>query len=400
MVRERVIDYVRSMLQKGYSASVIKDAMLKYGYTSKDIEDALSAVYHPTIRHEIHLSSATILVLVFIFLSLIGVSYFYFYIPNYSAKLLDLNLEPVKTTVKAGENIVFIKELLNLGSSKRYDVVVKQEIIDPLALKIITEKTETRAIETFGSTQTKLLVPDDTKVGDYILRVIIDYDGKRAVATLPVKITVSFEEGTCSDGIKNQDEENVDCSGVCQPCEQQVVECNDNDPCTDGILKNGICANEPIIPCCGNNVCEAGEQGCALDCPVEEPPKDVTPIGTIDEIREIAKTDPGTALKQCSQIDIPDLKDTCISKVGEVQRSKDYCIQIRNERTKDLCYSNIAKSVNDNKICEEILTDGIRDSCYMTFVLDNKDYSVCDKITNKQLSQSCEYLRQLNEISK
>ncbi len=105
--------------------------------------------------------------------------------------MLDLNLEPITTTAEPGESISFLKELSNLGSLKRYDVVIKQEIINPKTGKVIAQKTETRAIETFGSTQTKILVPKDAEPGDYLARVIVEYDNQKAVATLPVKI-VSF----------------------------------------------------------------------------------------------------------------------------------------------------------------------------------------------------------------
>ncbi|MBI2656129.1 hypothetical protein HYX03_00130 [Candidatus Woesearchaeota archaeon] len=414
MVKKNLIDYVKSLMQKGYDASTIRDVLSKYRYSSAEIDEAINSSFKPTIRHEIHLSHTTVLVIVFIFASLLGIASFFYYSPNSETKLLDLNLEPVTTTAEPGESIIFLKELSNLGSSKRYDVVIKQEIIEPKTSKVITQKIETRAIETFGSTQTKILVPKDTKAGDYILRAIIEYDDKKAVATLPVKI-VEFGKSaniedfrdrgiakqfplkeTCIDGIKNQNEEGIDCGGVCKACEIQALECNDNNPCTNDVIENNACINKPIVPCCGNNVCEE-QENCAADCKKPELPAAIS-TESLDEIKELAKADPGNALKKCNQIEVPDLKDTCIGNIGEVQRNKNYCSQITNARIKDLCYSNIAKSINDNSLCDQISIDSRKDSCYMTFVLDNKDYSVCDKITNKQLRQSCESLRQLNEL--
>ena len=120
----------------------------------------------------------------------------------------------------------------------------------------------------------------------------------------------------------------------------------------------------------------------------------------MDEIKEIAKTDPNKASQQCNQIDVPDLKDTCISNIAEVQLDKSYCIKIDSTKIKDSCYSSIARSINDNSVCREILSDGIRDSCYSYFfVPPNKDYSVCERLTNKDLQQSCDRLRQLFELS-
>ncbi len=402
MVKKSLIDYVKSLMQKGYSVSTIREQLLKNGYSNKEIDEAISSSYKPTIRHEIYLSHSTILVIVFIIVSLIGIASFFYYSPaKKTTKLLDLNLEPISTIVESGENVVFLKELSNLGSSQRYDVIIKQEIIDQKTNRVVTQKIETRAIETFGSTQTRILVPKDTKPGDYILRAIVEYDSQRAVATLPIKIVAFAKKETCFDGIKNQNEEGIDCGGLCKQCEEQITECNDNDPCTNDAIENDICVNNPIVPCCGNNVCEENEQdSCAADCKkVTQPSFGLISTETLDEIKELAKVDPSKALQQCNQIEVPDLKDTCISNIGEVQNNKDYCSEIINARIKDFCYSNIAKSVNDNSLCEEISTEGRKDSCYMTFVLDNKDYSVCDKITNKQLRQSCESLKQLNELN-
>ena len=399
MVQKNLIKYIRKQLQKGYDVSAIRNLLLKYGYTNKDVDEALNSIYHPTIRHEIHLSSATIFAIVFISISLLSIaSFFYFNQSKTSTKLLDLNLEPISTTVKAGESVTFVKELSNLGSSKRYDVIIKQEIIGQKTFKVITEKTETRAIETFGSTQTKILVPQDTKEGDYILRVIVEYDNKKAVATLPVKVLSFTNIATCFDGIKNQYEEGIDCGGECKSCETQIKDCNDNNPCTDDVIENGGCVNKPIAPCCGNDICEGQEKDvCAVDCGNIGTPFGLT-AETLDEIKELARVNPGKALQQCNKIDVPDLRDTCISNIGDVQRNKNYCNTIINVRIKDLCYSKIAESTNDNSLCQEISTESRRDSCYAYFfVPPNKDYSVCDKVTNNNLRQSCESLRQLYE---
>jgi len=396
---KKVGDYVKAQLSKGYDVSTIRNVMLRYGYTNKEINDAVNEIYHPTIRHEIHLSHTTVFVIIFIFASLIGVASFFYYTQLKSpTKLLDLNLEPITTTVGAGENIIFLKELSNLGSSKRYDVVIKQEIIDTKTAKVITQKTETRAIETFGSTQTKILVPKDAKAGDYILRAIVEYDDKKAVATLPVKIVVFSKKETCFDGIKNQNEEGMDCGGVCSPCEKQVLECDDSNTCTNDVMEGEACINKPIVPCCGNNICEEQEkESCQEDCKKQEQAA-ISPE-TLEGIKELAKTEPSRALQQCNKLEVPDIKDTCIANIGEVQHNKNYCNQINNTRIKDLCFSNIATAVNDNSLCEEISIDSRKDSCYMSFVLDYKDYSVCDKLTNKQLKLSCESLKQLNDLS-
>lgn len=403
MAKKKVVSYIREQLQRGYNISQIRSVMIRYGYSSKDIDEAVAEVYNPTIRHEIHLSKSTVIVIVFIAVLAIGsFSFFYFNNGKTQSKLLDVKIKPVKTTVAPGEDIVFVKELSNLGSSKRFDVLVKQEVFDSSS-KTLTYATETRAIETFGSTPTEMNIPTNAKEGDYTLRVVIEQEGKiLAVATSPVKISGAPRNGTnatretCFDSIKNQNEENIDCGGACKPCEKKL-DCNDNNQCTYDFVENGKCINRPLSSCCGNNICEENEQqSCSKDCKSQI--SDLPSDENLDKIRETAKTDPVKALDECSKIQFSDTKDTCIANIAEVQRSKDYCAKIESARIKDLCYSNIAKLINDNSVCEQISTESRKDSCYMTFVLDNKDYSVCGKLVNSALRQSCNSLKQLNAL--
>ena len=405
MVKKSVINYVRGLIQKGYDVSTIKSNMLKYGYTSNEIDEAIRYVYNPTVRHEIHLSKATIFVVIFVVISLLGAAGFYFFSqPKAPSKLLDVNLEPVSTSVQAGNEIVFLKEISNLGSSQRYDVELRQELLEPKSGKVVTQKAETRAVETTGSSQTQLLVPKDTKPGDYILRVIAEYDGKRAVATLPVKIIASSQQGqkeTCFDGIKNQNEQGIDCGGTCSQCAQQQPKgCDDNDFCTTDSMENGKCVNKAIVPCCGNFICEEQEI-CKMDCEQIDQNFELISTETLNEIKETAKTNPSVALQQCSKMQVPDLKDTCISNIAEIQKNTNYCNQIKSQRIKDLCFSNIAEQTKNNALCSEIKTDTRRDSCYaFFFVPANMDFTVCSKLINEQVRQSCEQLKQLYDLDK
>ena len=397
MVRKKVVDYIRGLLQKGYDISTIRNTMLKYGYSNQDIGEAVNEIYHPTIRHEIHLGKTTILVIIFIVFSVTGTMAFFYYNPSKApSKLLDLSLKPVKTDIEAGQSISFIQELSNHGSSKRFDVVVRQEVLDSRTFKVVTFKSETRAIETFTSTPAEVMIPEDTPAGDYILRVIVEYDGKKAPATLPIKVSSTRKAG-CSDGIKNQNEDGVDCGGLCKQCEIKSAECDDKNPCTEDVLEDEKCINKLVEPCCGNEICEFDEteESCSADCKKAEE----IPTSALEEIKETARANPSKALQECVKIEIPDLKDTCISNIGEAQKDREYCTKIQDERIKDLCYSNIAKLINDKSLCQEISFSPRRDSCYMTFMIDNEDYSVCDKITDTNFRYQCESLRQLHQIS-
>jgi len=53
-------------------------------------------------------------------------------------------------------------------------------------------------------------------------------------------------EETCSDGIKNQKETDVDCGGPCKPCSLGKF-CSANSDCESGYCYNGRCESAPII---------------------------------------------------------------------------------------------------------------------------------------------------------
>lgn len=398
MARQKVVDYIRGLLQKGYDISSIRDTMLKYGYSNSEINEAVNNIYNPTIKHEIHLGRTTIFVLLFMFLSVIGIAaFFYAGSREVPSKLLDVSIEPLKAEAVAGDKISFLNDITNLGSSNRYDIVIKQEVIDQKTSKVVAFKNETRAIETSLSTRTDITIPVGTAPGDYLLKSTVEYSGNKATATLQIKIISAVKTETCSDGIKNQDETGVDCGGTCQPCNGDNfgvnIGCSDNNSCTEDTQENGKCVHKPIAPCCGNGLCETGEESkCDADCKKQ----DVVPEApTMDSIKETAKSNPSKAMQQCSVIDVPDLKDTCIGSVAEAQSNKEYCIKIISAKIKDACYYSIAKTANDNSICSFITRDSARDSCYMVFVVDKNDYTVCEKFTLKDARESCESLRQL-----
>src|SRR5690349_15937743 len=89
------------------------------------------------------------------------------------------------------------------------------------------------------------------------------------ILVLSVTIGGCKKDGTCSDGIKNQDETQVDCGGVCSICNS-----NNSGTCSDGIQNQ----NETGVDCggvcsaCNNNntgTCSDGIQNqneTGIDC--------------------------------------------------------------------------------------------------------------------------------------
>lgn len=422
MADKKLVSYVQDMLRRGYPANSIQQVLIQRGYTPSQANAAIQDARQLEIRHTLHLSPALLLILGAIIVA--GGAFGFFALSQGNSglqeELLDLNLEPVELDKAAGEEIVFLKEITNMGASNRYDIILKTELLDPRTGEVLTSKTETRGIETIGSSQTRLALPDSVKPGSYTLRTIAEYQGGRAVATLPVTVTAAGSLApTCSDGIRNQDEEGIDCGGSCEACQKeetppegenktpaerapspQELVCDDRNACTADANTDGQCSFTPITPCCGNNVCEDGEQDtCRTDCPLlqdeGENPPGLPDSQSLEELKVLASSNPRQAARGCAELTIPDHRDTCYTNTARIAKDQEYCQEISDARIKDVCLAEVARVRQQSDACVGISRDDRRDSCYLTFVLDYKDYSVCDRIINDNLRQSCFSLKNL-----
>ncbi len=415
----RLVAYIQSQLQKGYDINSIKLYLVSQGYRPQIVDEAIAFSYQ-TIKHEHSISTSTLItfgaVLLGIFLILFSFFYFSsfsFNLPFFGSKpeqLLDLSLEEIKTEVKPGEQIIFLKEISNLGVDKRYDITIKHELFDSNN-NLIYSKEETIAVETRSTSQTKLQIPLNVKDGKYTLKSTAFYSNKKAYATLPVTILskeykpIEDQLPSCTDLIRNQGETGIDCGGPCKECSQPDNECqkscDDKNDCTIDSCSastNFQCVHDKIAFCCGNNECEDEEiTTCPADCQITKQEPDLSIFERLENIKSSAASNPDKARELCAEIESNAYKDDCYSNVGKVTRKTIYCDLIKSDRTKDDCLSDVAKSSNQNSLCERITLDTRRDACYMNFVLSG-DFSICDKIVDSYLKNSCLALKLKAEL--
>lgn len=356
MADKRLINYIQEQLSKGYDTTTLKSHLIRHGYQPDAVDAAIRQINSPEVKHVIHFSPTTLISIAGIFVGLIVVVFVFL---NFSLsepkQLLDLNIDTIESTVKAGESITIIIDISNIGSATRFDVNVKYELINLKTNDIFTLKEETIGIETRSSKQTNVLIPSDAEPGNYLLRAIALYGDQRAVATLSVKV-----EGTS--------EEAVEKPVVEEPTEEEVPE-----------------ETEEFEP----EETEQEETGTSA----------LNTFETLEKVEEIAEQDRTGAEDLCKELKLQTSRDLCFNKLAEVLQDKTYCEDIDAERTKDICLSNVAKLTDNSLICEEISKESRKDSCYMNFVIDKKDYTVCDKVTNSYLKQSCKSLEQLSKLN-
>ena len=381
--------------------------MLKYGYQPYQIDAAINSLYAPhEIKHVIHFSPTALIAVISVVVGLliIGIVGYNVLKPKTPAQLLDVKATILKEALKAGEKLEFNVELTSMGSTARYDVNLRY-VVNDNKNKVITSKDETVGLETRTSAKAEINIPSNIKPGKYTLKVIAQYNNKVATATDSFRIYEETAEESCFDNIKNQDEENIDCGGVCEPCVAESCDDGIKNQGETGIDCGGPCKDCELTPAetCDDGIKNQGESGidCGGPCPAcaITPPPDTgqTVWEQLEAIKELAKANPQEATKECQKISAQTYKDQCFANIAEAIKDEALCDEIADSRTKDNCYSKAAELIKDSSLCEKIEKESRKDSCYMNFVM-KEDYSVCDKIINQYLRQSCERLKEMKEI--
>ena len=356
MVDNNLISYVKQQRAAGYTDDQIRQAMISYGYNPDGVEEALKAgkggVNIPVVP--IAIGAGVILIIIVIIFMFSG---------REEERLLDLKTSSLIDEITAGEIVSFNVELINMGTGKRYDTILTHEVIDNSG-KVINSKQETLAVETRTSSTSNIVVPSTASSGEYKLMTTADYDSKTVVSFFMFNVVVEEVE---------EEEEEVEM--------QCPARCDDYDDCTRDICDETTgyrCAQYPITPCCGNDVCEIGEDYaiCSLDCAV--------PLEDEEEEEE----------EEVKELSVRDIISTSKDYAAEdPAKAVGFCNGLGKEHHRDSCYNAVAEETDASDYCSKILSETSRDNCYTNFALAG-DYSVCEKLINKYLKASCISLSQ------
>lgn len=434
IANQQLVIYIQQCLKRGYNINYIRSYLINYGYKQEVVDSAIRAIYQqyqqqyqqpqqaiqqqaiqqPTtqvqevkeVRHIIHIPLGAILAILLI-ISLIGAGIYF--VPQLFPKqlpetLLDLSLEPLSMSIEPGDDLVFLKEIFNLGAEKRYDIILRHKVISAKTKEAIISQSETVAIETRGSTKTTIRLPDDIELGKYVLETTAVYGQQTAKASFSFKVYRPSDTPTCNDNIQNQGEEGIDCGS---PCPEKCTTCFDRIQNGDetGIDCGGSC-KLCAEPSCFDNIQNQDEEGidCGGSCPVECR-KGTCTDGELSPGEEGIDCG-GVCPRQCttrpggpSPIEGLSTREVIekAKKVAEINQDDAImlCRQLEKLRDQDSCISEIALVTGNSNYCGLIESDAARDSCYMGFAMNN-DFSVCSKITKPVLRQSCNGLAQTN----
>ena len=420
-LNNQLVDYIQQNVANGYEISAISNSLKQYNYNSQDISNAVDyvakhnsqvanqagnqAVQTNQVKHTIDLSNKTIAFSFIIFISFIGIiTGLYFILTDEDpGKLLDYELKLEKSELKPGEKLYFTNTIINMGTKRKYDIFIDYKISEFNTGTVIKTKSETIGVSTIIDTSARFIdLPSDIKTGKYRLESIATYDEDIATSHESFDVISDNVIESCVDGIKNQDEEGVDCGGSCSPCLGE-------ESCYDGIKNQdeeevdcgGKCKSCTLVSSCSDGIKNGDEAGidCGGNCAVCKP-VETCKDGILNQ-NEV-EIDCGGICKSCDDTGIKPDNNQILSKVisnGNFNENESLrlCNIIDVERIQDDCFHEMSKIFNKSFYCDQLVSPSLTNICYMYFV-QNGDYSVCEKINDVYIKKSCELSKQINLI--
>lgn len=397
MVTQQLIDYILQARRAGYDINTVRSYLIQNGWDPQTVDAAISQATSPQQSHTtIHVSNTTLMgigaVILVVGFSFILANYLFSEDENDTKYLLDYTISLVTEEITPGESLLFTNSIANMGNIQRYDVFLDYQVISESDGRLIARWNETKEVSGLNSYAVKKRL--EAPPGRYKVHGVITYAGDMK-AESSAQFTVeesatgpSCSDGirnqgeeeadcggpcepcpTCDDGVKNQDEEDIDCGGPCEPCiTDDCGDCNDLDPCTEDLCIDSVCTYKPVTPCCGNSICEGDENNtCRRDCGGEEP--------SAQEIMKEAEE---------------------IAEENHV-KAAEYCEDIEDVKKRDVCFQTVAVTSEKADVCDLINTSSTRDLCYMKHIREKQDYSYCEKLNNKNLREACISMREIKE---
>ena len=351
MVQQQLVDYIKGQLAQGYTSSQVRSALSTAGYSQNDIEDALHAA---GTKH------VTTGILVIAFISLIVLIIGILVILHATSEEpanLSASVDLFTPTAQPGSDVVASVTIKNAGGAT-------SGLID-LSISVsgneIARTTEEFSVVDEKTIPITLKVPADASVGSAEVKADVSYGTKStsawATLTLTTESAAPLELPTAPIETVQEDEPTVTAR------EQQLAcptNCDDLNFCTVDSCNAGTCVNTEITSCCGNNVCDSGENedGCAVDCADEEP--DIAEIGQTAITQ--STTDFSAAARTCQTLGQQNYVDICLSDIASAGKNKQGCVDIGNSELRDGCYIQFA-SQNDAEACTRVENPSLQTSC-------------------------------------
>lgn len=380
MVDKKLISYIKTQLNSGYSLQAIESNLLKNGYPQGLVKEAVSEIYNPRKG----LSPKFFIIGLSVILAIAAVSSlsYFFITSNDASSTLSLDIGCSKSAVLSGEILSCVDSFEGSG---KHDLVIKHEIINSDTNKIISLATGELSIDAPSESSSSLLIPGDISSGKYILRLVATSENGKKIATTNIFVEPD-----------SKDDDKVEAEDIYEEVVPVTEELSDFTQEKED-EEQGSAEEDSIKDSSGVDL---AEKAASSETSSETFDK-FTSVEALDEVKKISVSNPNKASTLCPDFEFESTRDLCYAYIGREAADRSYCDKIVDERTKDSCYSDVAIALFRPEMCKDIEKDNRRDNCYMGFVTgEEKDFSVCESVVNPYLQESCTYLRELSDTDK
>lgn len=347
MVQESLVEYCRQLLAQGYDSETIRTTLISAGYSKFDANDALRAA-GASVPSGFHVDGRT---LIFVFGGLLVLALIVWLVLLFTGPEpapLSVSTSLLSTQIAAGEEVVINVDVSNPDDRK---VSASLEVTVSGPNGVVDIRSESLQLDSSRRVPVRILIPEGSSAGQYVVEAVLSY------GPLTVRSSSSFEVrekvSQAPSGIVDVPvEQAVDVSLTCP------ASCDDLQFCTRDSCVAGQCVNEPIVPCCGNGVCESGEDvSCSIDCSPQ-----VSPQTIIEEAVGLAVANQQGAVQKCHSLGMQFYVDSCLNDVASAANSKSVCEQISSGDSRDACLISFAYK-GDFSVCAQIQDVYLRTSC-------------------------------------
>ncbi|MBI4448866.1 hypothetical protein HY641_02465 [Candidatus Woesearchaeota archaeon] len=347
MARPEIVQYVKSYREQGYALPQIRQALHSGGISDREIDEALVELG----------ASRKLPALVYIIgglgIAILLVALLYAYVASSPSQVpsLSIRLSPLSRDVVPGEQVSLVREVSRTGPG--FAEVRISYTISGNGVQVVSSEEVLRVV-TRESGVAALRLAKDAPPGQYVLlaQAKAGAQSSKASFTLTVKGEAPLAPGAT----------------VCPRS------CDDFNPCTIDVCQEGDCAHHSISPCCGNGVCESGEQGgaCEIDCRPVRFGQQEGPL--------LIKEQAITVARRSSQDGVA------------------LCRSLPRESDQDECLESVAKASSQSGVCLQVAAKKDRDSCLMDFVVQKDEFHLCDEIRDVWLKNSCVSYQRLKNV--
>ncbi len=331
---QQLATYIKQNLAQGYSLQQIQQFLLQQGYPPAAVQQA----FQKALKKPFKVSTKSILI-VFLSLLIIAIvaatAWFFMNIQTTTEPEISFGINVDLDAVAPGNMLYINNDFVNFPQTRQYPITIYYVLNDDTQTRIDSWQISMGATDPLLK-NTKYSVSRTTTSGEYTIDATMNYGTISRQASTAFTVTASKEEIAAAE---QRAEEKA--AEEAEEAEEQEEE-------------------------------ETTETSETVETTYESTVPGQDDYKNLASAKEIAATDPTTAIG--------------------------YCDLISTQTKMDECYWSVAKTSGDKTYCQTIVADHTRDACWIGFAFDKSDYTVCENIANPFIKQSCDQLKKVAEL--